>query len=279
MKLHTHRFLRFALWLAFAGGLSACFEPQEGCLDIAATNFDASADKDCCCEYPQLVLSLDQRFGDEIFLNDSIYLGDGGHPFRIKSVAFYLSDFQAFQNGNTLAVSDTLTLQTFAENTNDTLPALFTDDFLLVRRTPIDYAAGTFRPDGAFERVRFRLGLGSTAQRVVPSLAPTSHPLYLQPDSLWASRGAGFVWLQAVVVRDTAAATLPDTLRLTRAEVGDFFVDASGNFQHATGYNFRLTLRADFQKLFAGLNWTTHDIPAWKAQMVANLPAVFSVSQ
>jgi hypothetical protein len=279
MKLHTHRLLQFALWLAIAGGLPACFEPQEGCLDIAATNFDASADKDCCCEYPQLILSLDQRFGDPIFLNDSIYLSTDGHPFRIRSIAFYLSDFQLFQNGNALAVSDTLTLQTFAEAANDTLPTRFTDDFLLVRRTPIDYAVGTFRPDGAFERVRFRLGLSAEAQRVVPSLAPTSHPLYLQSDSLWEGRDEGFVWLQAVVLRDTAAATLPDTLRLTRADVSDFFVDATNTFQHATGYNFRLALRADYQKLFDGLNWTAHDIPAWKAQMVANLPTVFSVSQ
>lgn len=39
------------LMLATVASLPAC-KKKEGCTDPAATNYDADADKDCCCEYP-----------------------------------------------------------------------------------------------------------------------------------------------------------------------------------------------------------------------------------
>lgn len=257
--------------------LPACFEPKEGCLDIAATNFDAQADEDCCCTYPQLLLSVDQVYDTLLFRNDSAYVSDDGHWFRIHSVAFYLSDFQLFQNGAAFQTSDTLRLKTLAGS--DTLEQVFTDDFLLVRRSPLEYSVGTFRQDGVFEEVRFRLGLSQEAQKILPNKAPNTHPLATQTDGLWLSNTAGFVFLQAVVSADTAAATLPDTLRFSQADLGLPLVGATGQFSHTTGYDFPLRMRADYKKMFADVNWTTGDITTWKQQIVANLPGVFSVSQ
>ncbi|MFN0033841.1 MAG: hypothetical protein ACKVUS_02165 [Saprospiraceae bacterium] len=275
MKLANLKLATFLLLLATL--FAACFEPKEGCLDIAATNFEAGADKDCCCEYPKLVLMVSQVYDTLLFRNDSLYPDAGGHLFRIKSVAFYLSEFQLFQGGNAFKVSDTLTLQTFVGN--DTSSQLFTNDFLLVRRTPIDYAVGTFPQDGIFEEVNFRLGLSNDAQKIVPSKAPTGHPLSAQPDSLWRGQAEGFVFLQVVVVRDSMAATLPDTLRFTEADLGQPLMGATGQFLHPTGYDFPLLLTVDYKEMFKAVNWSQHDIQAWKAQIVANLPSAFRVSQ
>ena len=57
---------RLAPILLYLLSLTSCFEPQEGCLDISAVNFDASADKDCdksgcACIYPKLQVAVDQR--------------------------------------------------------------------------------------------------------------------------------------------------------------------------------------------------------------------------
>ncbi len=255
---------------------SACFEPKEGCLDIAATNFDAGADKDCCCEYPKLVLRVDQVYDTLLFLNDSLYPDASGHKFRIKSVAFYLSDFQLFQNGESFRVSDTLTLNTFLGN--DTTSQLFTNDFQLVRRSPIDYVIGAFRQDGNFDALSFRFGLSDEAQKIIPTKAPNGHPLSPQPDSLWRGQTAGFVFLEAVVVRDSSA-TPPDTLRFLQSDLGQPLIGAMGLFVHPTGYNFPLVLKVDYNKMFEGVNWTVHDTSAWRAKIVLNLPNTFSVSQ
>ncbi len=268
--------------LALALTLVSCFEPQDGCLDIEATNFDASADKDCCCEYPLLVIEALHRYGSDTvqYLPDSLYVNDAGQIFRIKSVAFYLSEIQLFQNGGLLTVSDTVQLQTYSSTGSDTTKETFTDDFLLVRRTPVDNPTGDFRPAGTFEKVRMRLGLSDDAQRVIPRLAPVASPLRIQGDSLWYGPSTGYVFLQAVVVRDSTQSTKPDTLAFTEADLTGFFIEQTGSFVHASGgYDFRLKLGIDYKKLFEGINWTNGDIPAWKSQIVANLPSVFDVSQ
>jgi hypothetical protein len=139
---------------------------------------------------------------------------------------------------------------------------------------------GDFRPAGQFEKAKIRLGLSPDAQRVIPQLAPSGHPLRIQGDSLWYGKATGYVFLQAVVVRDSVQATKPDTLALTQADLPDYFIEQMGAFTHRSGgYDFDLTLTIDYKKMFAGINWASGDIPAWKSQIVANLPNVFSVSQ
>lgn len=270
------QFLLLACTLAFA----ACYEPRQGCLDIEATNFDASADEDCCCQYPKLILETVQRYDTLQYLPDSLYVNDAGQIFRIKSVVFYLSEIQLFQSGNAFSVSDTVQLQTYSAFGNDTLKETFTDDFLLVRRTPVDNPVGEFRPSGTFNEVKIRLGLSDNAQRVIPRLAPSGHPLRIQGDSLWYGPTAGYVFMQAVVVRDSMQATKPDTLAFTEANLPNFFIEKNANFLHQSGgYDFRLKLGIDYKKMFEGVNWSSGDIPEWKSQIVVNLPSVFIVSQ
>lgn len=276
--ISNFQFLLLVCVLAF----SACFEPQDGCLDIEATNFDASADKDCCCEYPLLIIEALHRYGSDTvqFLPDSLYVNDAGQIFRIKSVVFYLSEIQLFQNGGMFSISDTVQLQTYAPSGSDTLKETFTDDFLLIRRSPVDNPAGDFRPAGTFDQIRMRVGLSPDAQRVIPGLAPSGSPLRIQGDSLWYGPATGYVFLQAVVVRDSMQATKPDTLAFTQADLADFFIDQTGSYLHQSGgYDFRLKLGIDYKKLFGGIDWAGGDIPAWKSQIVVNLPSVFTVSQ
>jgi hypothetical protein len=266
--------------LCMAFSQTGCFQPRDGCLDIDATNFDAAADKDCCCEYPQLRLETVQRYDTLQFLTDGLYPAGNGKLFRIKSVSFYLSDFQLFQSGEMFSVSDSVQLKSFAVSGSDTVNQTFTDDFLLVRRTPVSNTVGQFRTAGAFDEIRFRLGLSPEAQRVIPGLTPSGHPLRIQPDSLWHGRDAGYVLLQAVIVRDSMASSVPDTLALTRADFDDFFIQQAANFYHQPGgYDFVFKLTADYKKMFEGIDWSTGDILSWKSQIVANMPNVFTVSQ
>lgn len=263
--------------------LTSCFEPKQGCLDLAAVNFDASADKDCedagcACVYPKLQVVVDQRYDSLPYRRDSAFLGDNGLAFRLHDVAFYLSDFQIFRGPDAFVVSDTLGLRAFSAFGSDTVRPVFRNDFQLVRLETQTYAVGSFRESGDFSDVRIRFGLDGEANRVIPKLAPASHPLTSQPDSLWLSQNEGFVFLKVVIGRDVASAQR-DTLRFTRADVGDVFIAQSSQFFHAEGADFRLRLRADYKKLLGNVNWTTGSTNTWKQQIVANLPSVFSLSQ
>lgn len=263
--------------------LFACFEPQEGCLDATATNFDAGADKDCCCEYPNLILEFRQRFGSENFDPGKVYLSSANKPFYLRGAGFYCSGFEATQQGNTYGVTDTITLRTYNTTGTETTRERFRDDYTLIRSAgQIDNKAGLFVTEGSFEALRFRLGLDALAQRVAAPLAPAGHPLAIQStDTLWHSYPPGYAVARVVVQRDTAAANpTRDTLDFTAQDLGEIYIGkTNAAFTKKTGYDFRLILTVDYQKLLEGVDWTKGDKSAWKSRIVQNLVQSFDVSQ
>lgn len=258
--------------------LSACFEPRDGCLDIEATNFDAAADKNCCCAYPLLNLTLLPRYDTLVWKPDTAYQYAPGKWFRLKQAVFYLSDFQLTQAGMAFPVSDTLSLKTWGTG-NDTVPLTFTNDFQLVRRTATNYNVGTFRPSGLFETIRFRIGLADAANRTIPALAPEGHALRSQPEGLWLGRDTGYVALKLVFTRDTFSSTVPDTLRFFRPDFSNLLLEKDGPFTHESGYDLKLKLTVDYREIFRDVDLSSGDISAWKTQIIANLPQIFHVSQ
>lgn len=277
MKMYVY------LLMAVAGlAFEACFDPKQGCLDAAATNFDAAADEDCCCEYPNLVLEFRQRFGTDPFDPNKVYLSTANKPFYLRGTSFYFSDFEVLRGNEVFSVPDTLTLRAFAPTGKDTLRELYQNDFALARSSgQIDSKIGRFRTDGTFDGVRFRLGLNDNAQRVIAPLAPAGHPLAIQTDSLWYGRATGYVFAQLVVQRDTASANaVRDTLAFTAADIGAFIIEKKGTtFTKRVGYDFRLILIADYQMLLDGVDWSKGDKNTWKSQVVQNLSKAFSVTQ
>ena len=254
----------------------SCFEPVEGCLDTSATNFEATADNDCCCIYPNLILDVEQYFGGDsvVFLNDRWYRLGTGDSLRFKSIVFYLADFQLFQNGTWLPVADTARLRTYP----DSVEQKFTDDFLLIRRTPGSYTVGEFRTEGNFTELKFSLGLGDAANKIIPALAPANHPLRPQAERLWLEN-QGFALARIVFERDTATATPPDTLAFFPPGFSKIDMAFPGSFAHKSGYDFHLKLLVDFRQWFEGVDLSDDDIQTIKNKVGANLPNGFAVSQ
>lgn len=272
----TSRLLRAVCLLML--GMTACYEPKEGCLDIEAVNFTASADNNCCCEYPELKIEAIQRFNDKVWLPDSTYLNPLGQVFRLRSVAFYLSEFQILQGGTPLGVPDTAQLFVFGPNPGDTLKETFINDFQLVRRATTEYTVGSFRSSGSFDGIRIRMGLPDAAQRVAPNKAPSGHPLRPQAENLWLGRDIGFAPLKMVFTRDTLSATLPDTLTFLPAELG-YFIQQDTPLVHQSGEDFRIKLTVDYFELFRNIDLKNDDKATMKSKIVVNLPKVFTVSQ
>ncbi len=271
--------LRRYFWLANLLLLVGCYEPREGCLDVSAVNFDASADENCCCEYPALKMSVLHRFDSLVWQPDSVYVNNLGQPFRLRSVALYLSDFSLEQNGSIYRVQDTIALKTRPLSGTDTVLTTFVNDFQLLRRTPTEYTLGLFPFAGAFQSVQFTIGLPDSAQAILPEQTPQGHPLRLQPEGLWLGQDTAYALLYLVVQSDTAAGGRLDTLRFLRPDFGPIMIKNTRNFVRETGFDFKLRLTINYALLFKNLNWQNGDITAWKMAIAANLPQVFSVSQ
>ena len=258
--------------------LQACYQPKEGCLDIKAVNFDASADKDCCCEYPTLKMQVSQKFDDKVWISDSVYTNNLGLTFRLKSASFYFSDFSLLRNGASFPTEDTLSFQT-RSNTGDTVLQTFINDFILVRRSPTTYSAGSFRYGGNFDGFQCRMGINENARRILPSLAPEGHPLLPQVEKLWQGNDTSYVAMRLVVQHDTLSSTVPDTLYFSQYDFDNFMIKQTGTFSQQTGYDLILQLKINYLALFRNVNWQINDKTAWKNSIIGNLPDVFSVEQ
>jgi hypothetical protein len=268
------------LAMAYLLALGSCFEPKEGCIDIAATNLDVSADKACddCCEYPILKMTIRQGYDTLPFIENNIYENDLGQLFRIKSIVFYCSDFSLTQGITAKTPKDSTILKRFLA-TGDTITERIPDDVVLIRRASNEVPIGSFLSDGNFEAIEFRLGLNDTYQQVISPLAPAGHPLQKQTDSLWYGRDKGYVFMQVIVARDTSAGAPIDTFSLTKLDLPNTFIKSnpSNVFTKMPGFDFTIQVRADYKPLFAGIDWSLIDKSLWKSMIVANLPDVFYI--
>ncbi len=280
MKKNVNRPMAVLLVAAMALCFWRCETPSRGCLDIEATNFAFAADKPCedgCCTYPNLILVFNQEFDGEVWLQDSVYVNNLGHPFIIRGTAMYFSDFQLGQQGQQYGVADTISLKTWTGS--DSVTINFVDDFVLGRRIPLEYTVGTFKKSGFFDEFRCQLGLSATANTIVSSKTPSGHPLNKQNDSLWLNNTDKFVWLQIAYKKDTLSSTPTDTLRFGASDFGGqpFMISRTGNFEHQTGTDFRISMTLDYALLFKDVNLANIGQSELKAKIISALSGTFEV--
>ncbi len=268
--------MKFKLLLGLLSLLfSNCYKPVSGCLEIEATNFQATADENCCCEYPKLKISVEQNFDSLVYIPDRKYQLENGEWIKIKAITFYLSDFQLIKNGETFEPTDTVHLKTFPNGVEN----VFKNDFSIVRRTPSVFSLGEFLPDGKFSTVNFRIGLTDAANKVKPTEASKTHPLFTQSEKMWENETEGYRFLRMEFARDTFSATLPDTIFWTKKDLPISPLTFAGDFNHQVGHDFELILKVDFAEWFAGVKLSDNDNLQLKSKIVSNLPSSFSVSQ
>ncbi len=264
---------------------SACYEKQEGCLDIAATNFEVEADRECddCCSYPSLqvtfahrVRSVQQDTFFNLNLGDSLYTLNGIDFFRFSDIRFYISDFQLIQaDGTALTTSDQIELTLF-EN-GDTLTQNTTDDFALVSRTNLSPTTiGTIRPEGNFSGIRFKIGVTSPANHADPTAFPNIHPLAEENDLHW-SIDSGYVFNRIALFRDTVASdTIPTVLEIGTDELLRT-VELDYPFPLKIGFNATVALQIDYLTWFQGVDIRNDSEAAMIEKIVGNITDSFTV--
>lgn len=201
---------RFFLFLSCYFLLSACFEPEEGCLDIEANNFQLAADRDCSkdastscfCTYPSVSLDLMYVFNDSTFTTDQAYQIGSGEYIKIRDIQFYISDIQLLLEDNQIVHTlDTITL---AIRENGTFERqLVLDDFYLIppptNQTNLDLI--TTNRSGTFTQLQFRVGIKPLANTTQPDeVSNTAHVLAI--DSLYLE-GQGYVFNRLLIQPDT----------------------------------------------------------------------------
>lgn len=246
-----------------------CQEVKKGCLDIRATNFDATADKPCvdnCCTYPNLSIEATYNADSDQFKADKFYKFPNGDSIKIIDIQFYLSDIQLVNASNkTFTVIDDAVLY-WAKDTVRTR-----NNFTLAgRNNGFSFKLGKFNTIDKFTKLRFKLGLTDTLNKTDPTKMPTGHPLSMQSDStLYNKTTKSYVFNKIVVARGQP---FGDTLRLSITSLKD--IEITTNIINKEGFDVNIPLTVNYLAFFKDVNFrgTENSI---KEKIVSNYVNVF----
>jgi hypothetical protein len=140
----------------------SCYEAIEGCTDPLAENYSFEADEKCskCCTYPKLLVTIDHRWGTEIFQNGKQYTNNVGSVFVLNSHKFYLTDIKIFNDKNAEIENQKLNSFTIdGEETN------LTQNYCLINGTLQECASGSFNFLGKISQLSFNFSLPQALNR------------------------------------------------------------------------------------------------------------------
>ncbi len=266
---------------------SGCYEPQEGCLDLDAVNYDFSADNNAPddCQYPELRIQFRHRYStaDTIYtfrLNDSVYLDESGNPFTVERFQFFISEtVLETQSGAPLTVEDELEI--FLENPGGNLVLeTVADNFALASAgNSSTISLGTLRASGNLSAVSFFVGVNGQANFAIADSIPPAHPLGLTDSLLYFNRDSGYVFQLIQLYRDTTVAdTIPETLRIgTFANLQQ--VEFPVMDEKVPGFHLKLVVDIDYRKWLSGINVQEDSPEELQATIVGNTAEAFSLSE
>ena len=280
-------FLLFVIVLLY----SSCFEPTEGCLDIEATNFDASADEQCesCCTFPELKISIFHAIETQtatlqdtcvFFSADSTFTFDSS-SFQITDFLFYLSDFRlTTSTGEITRVSDTIQLNILDNAiTLVEIDTTVIDDFVLIKRSSFNYTIGEFIAPGDYEKIEFKVGLDPRLNTTDPDTLSITHPLSSSQDMHTGARGSGYILQKFGVIRDTL--TLPDDFVYDIVDPFSNTVEISldYSFSLSPGFDASIPLKVNYSRWLSGIDFVTDDEVTIKSKIVSNTAEAISISE
>ncbi|MEM8523242.1 MAG: MbnP family protein [Bacteroidota bacterium] len=259
----------FIALLFMVVSLQACYENIEGCLDVNATNFSVTADRECedCCTYPLLRLAVQHAYSDiekdtsyRFNLNE-VYTLDSISFFAITDLRYYLSEIKLIrENEDRVDIEEKVDI--FVLNGTDTVPDNTQDNFALINRSNITPSQiGTFRENGRFVGIEFKFGLSNFDRTIFPQFLERSHPLAFGSDSLmYDLEKESYLVTRFDLARDT----LPIENDTTTIQIlaKDYFqqVELDFDFQVDVGFNTTIALQVDYRRWLEGVDVKT-DLP------------------
>jgi len=182
--------------------VTGCNTKVEGCLDIAAANFDLNADRACqdCCTYPSISISLSQKWSDRNFSTTDTLFDSNGEPFIINDLKYFLSSWSWFGSDNLTYTVDS------AEIACNASMLRYTPDIILVDSRQFLYTLGTIRESPFIDSIQLKLGLLPAFDCIDETSANT--PTVLSDKSaLWNHQLSSRAALRVVLQRNLSIET------------------------------------------------------------------------
>lgn len=153
--------------------LPACYEPQEGCLDPLAKNYDVSADEAGTCNYPSLIIDIEQIYDSLTFFPGRPLPAGGVDSIKIDTFQCLLSAFSLLDRDGMREY--TTSRRTIDQQDGSALNVR--DDLIAMKASRSSYTVGRFAKPGEYDSLRFQAGLPAAWKKVDLNSLPGAHPL------------------------------------------------------------------------------------------------------
>ncbi|MFK8009975.1 MAG: MbnP family protein [Saprospiraceae bacterium] len=273
--------------------ISSCYTPTEGCLNIDATNYNASADEPCddCCTFPNLNLKITHSIttqgtlGQDSVINhsaDSTFNNVDDNFFQIKGMEFYLSDFQLVMlDGSVAEVEDEMTFMIYEDAISQiSKDTTVKDDFVLVTRNSFNYTIGEFRKPGIFTELRFTVGIDEKLSSIDVDTLASSHPLSSENLMHFGTRDSGFVYQEFSLVADTSTnSTEVEVYQMGKETTNSIQLSFLLTGELEPGFDAEIPLRVNYSTWLKGINFASNDIETIKSIIVSNTAEAFEIGE
>lgn len=255
---------------------SACYRGKEACLDPSARNFDAEADRNCCCQYYRLQIKLQHLMemnGDTLpFAFGNAYLDAAGDTFRVTALPFLLSDLRLVRaDGSEMGVRGRILLET--ANGAVEVP----NSFVIADAGTLVADFGDVSDLGSFERLRFYVGLPANINQTDGNL-PAEHPLSaLNTRGLYRSIDEGYTFFRPDV---RIGADTSNTLFPVYGNASLVAIDLpfAQTYALLDGMDARLDVDIFYSTLFSGISFQQDDSATVANKLLANTPNTFRIN-
>ena len=201
------------MFLAIAAG-NGCNARVDGCLDLEAENFDVTADNNdlSLCSYPDLLLDVVYRYGDQTFSRDSLYQNTFGQTFAIPDLYVLFSQFAVTGSEYPrLVVADRTDWFLGTGPEPEEIRAV--NDFTFVDQQNFRYRLGEWRQSDFALSVDFAIGVPDSLVPTDPLLIPGENKM-TDPRAFYNASEDQFSAARFIYVLDSLEADR-DTVHLT----------------------------------------------------------------
>lgn len=257
-------FLMLACFLQSCGSVEGCNEPL-------AKNYNAEADKVCCCEYYQLRFDMAHvsDAAGTAFSPLAPYSDADGHVYQVKSAALLLSSVSLIRSDGTSAeVGDSILLP-LQSSTSE----WFADDFSLLLPGTFINKIGSFTHFGPYEKVRFLVGLaGNAATTKGEDLSDATNPLAASNSTaMYDSNSDAYNFGRWEIIKSTLSDTTFYVLRDT------VWVELPYNVTAFDGVDTRIPIQFNYTRLFDGISFVNDDSTTVVQKIKNNTRHAFSI--
>lgn len=271
ISLKSNLSLIWAIGLVFL--LSSCYENKEGCLDLASSNYDPTADVACedCCTYPKASIGVTHRVEAAdmpvSFSKGDTLTNDLEEQIAILNAKFYTHGYSFTGSSTTTRVEDELSfVDAMGEQQS------IEDDITMISATTFKYDIGTIMNYGDYTSLKFSLGVPEVLESASSITLPSDNPLAFAGDSLIVDNQYMHAWVVLQQVGYHNEDNFSDTVKLTLPYTYDISIDIN----QLQGQSITGTCLLYYKELIKGLDYKTMSASQIKSQLEANLPNIFT---